>query len=825
MKFFYSKYFIYLVFIFSFLTMFIFISNVFRPSNNKFRNLLEAQDGIEDICKVNEDIYNYFYKTGEYKIVDGNFGKMDDASEIILNFLTEGFRFKYIFDYIWKTGKYVFFLILFIIIIIVTIYYSIASCVKCCNENCCDFFCCSCCKNTCFKKTICVFIPFIYLIIFVLVVFSVIFAVAAIGRFSGTICVAMQLADTFIEGEKRNVIPKWSGVTVVSDILKKLGNITSEDYTKTVNNINSNMENYFKKLKEWNEHLENSHLKNTGKNFTVNSPKMYKTDIEKEVILSPVHSYKWGPHNKTGTVLFDIDDFDAENTKQINLVNYIFEKYLYSFLGCIREGNKMICKQSSFSEYLFSAANIITNIQEPISKIKTKIAEPVKNIYYKVNTTVIGIFVATIIFVIIYCILIEILLSIFCCSKNNKCLGSCLKWTLCFIYYTSIFIVIIGLAIGIAVGVISCVVKNATQVVGFITSHENFISDNPKIFGKNNYLQYLDVCLNENGELAAKLGLIESFENIDNITDISDETEKLINITNVTSPMIDYYLQYLNNLSDLYLDGQLYNVGEKNVTIFNITERIKEINNYVSGEYSENKQDCLINETWATISTKKGYIYNNTYPYPTADSRYLIYLYDKGLYDKVKFDSRYNKACPTKDSPYENVSTASSKFSELFKKINESIAENFTKEYIDDLKELNKIFNDKNKYLIETLKNADIPIDNIVKSIIGYVSGKENVFSLLNCKFVGENKKILLDILYTSLGVYLDYFGLTTVLFSLFLFIGIIFILIVIKNTDLEAKAGVNNQYSETLDNIWKGNDFNPQSLESDIPIYQLVDN
>ena len=105
------------------------------------------------------------------------------------------------------------------------------------------------------------------------------------------------------------------------------------------------------------------------------------------------------------------------------------------------------------------------------------------------------------------------------------------------------------------------------------------------------------------------------------------------------------------------------------------------------------------------------------------------------------------------------------------------------------------------------------------------MSGKENVFSLLNCKFVGENKKILLDILYTSLGVYLDYFGLTTVLFSLFLFIGIIFILIVIKNTDLEAKAGVNNQYSETLDNIWKGNDFNPQSFESDIPIYQLVDN
>ena len=824
MKFIYSKYFIYIVFILSILTLFLSITNIFNHSNEKIRNLSDdTGEGLEKICKVNDDIYNYYYKTGEYKFSDEDFGKMNDASNIILDFLTNNFDTKYIFDYIWKTKKYVFFLILLIIIIILTIYYSIASCVRCCTEKCCDFFSFSCCKNVCFKKTICVCIPFIYLIVFVLAVLSIIFGIAVFERFSGSICVAFQLVDTFIEGELRNVLPKWSGVLVVSNILQTLGNITSENYTNLVNDINNNMQDYFKNLEIWNKLLESSHLHNTGKNFTVISPKMSKTDTETEVTLSPIHSYIWGPHNKAGTVLFDIDKFDAENTERISFVNSIFENFLYSFLGCSRVGNKMECGDVSLARLLYDAGNITKGIQEPLSKIKTKIAEPINNIYQQVNTTIIGIFGVIIFFVILYCILIEILLSIFCCAKSNKCLGSCLKWTLCFIYYTSIFIIIIGFVIGIVVGVIGSVVQDMTKVVEFITSHENLDKENPIIFGKD-YSEYLDVCFNTGGDLAEKLGLKSSFKSIDNIVNITDDTEKLINKTTLSSPMIDYYLQYMNNFSVRYLDYQYYNVGDNNKTLFNITERLKEINNYVSGEYATTKEDaCLINETWATLKEKSGYEYDDTYPEPSDSSRYLIYLYDKGLYDKVNFANRYDKACPTNGHPYEKVSEASSKFSELFKKIGKSINENLTKDYIDDLNELNKIFNRKNQYLIKTLNNADKPINNIVKSITGYISGNESAFDLLNCKFVGENKKILMDILYTSLGVYLDYFGVMTVLFSLFLFIGIIFILIVIKNTGMETNRGNNSQYLQSLDDIWKGNNLYDPYLQSNLPTQELM--
>ena len=236
MKFIYSKKFIYSVFflssfiIYSIITQFI----ISTKSNIRF---LSDDDGVKEICEKNENLYNYYYQNDEYEVTNKDFGKIDRDSQIILDYINEDYNSKYIFKYIWYTGKYVFFLILLIIIIILAIYFSIASCVKHCKENCCDFFCCSCCKNACLKRSVCVFIPIIYFIVFILVFFSIILAISALEKFSGTICIGLQLVDSFIEGETRQVSPKWAGIFVISDILKKLGNITSNNNQKIVDDI------------------------------------------------------------------------------------------------------------------------------------------------------------------------------------------------------------------------------------------------------------------------------------------------------------------------------------------------------------------------------------------------------------------------------------------------------------------------------------------------------------------------------------------------------------------------------------------------------------
>ena len=826
MKFIYSKYFIYPVFFATFLAFYSISSNIFSSRNDKFR-LLE-EDGLEKFCKENDDIYNYYYKSEKYEITEQDFGKIDSDSQIILDYINEDFASKYIFQYIWHTGKYVFFLILLIIIIILTIYYSIATCIRCCTESCCNFFNFECCKNKCLKKTICILIPFVYLIVFVLAMFSIGSAALTVQRFSGAICVGLQLVDTFIEGDRRNVHPKWGGVKIVSTVLGDLGNLTSMNNQEMVNNINNNKKRYSQKSEEWIQYLKDSYERNKDKNFTIKNPKMKSTDTEEEIAISPVHSVKWGPYNQSGTILSEIYNSDVENAAQINHVISTFEQYLYGFLGCDYDelGNLICTEKSKVSNLLNTGAEIIDQIEEPMSNIKTKVTTPVQNIYDQVNSTVMGIFGVVIAFVIIYCILVECLLSVFCCTKKCKCVAGCLKWVLCFIYYTSIFIVIIGFVLGIVIGVLGCLVKNMTQVIEYITSTENLNSTKPMIFGKHKYLSYLDVCLNGNGDMAEELKLIDSFDSIDNITDISDDTETLKNETNTTSPYIDNYIDYFKNLNKAYLNYPYYNVDGNEVTLFNVTERINEINNYVSGEYSDNKEDsCLINETWATETTKEGYTYDNTYPPASHDSHYLIYLYEDQLYNNtVDFNTRYQNACPTNNHPYTTVSAASSKFSALFKDIKDKIgSDEFSKAYSDDLNKLNDIFSQKNDYLIKSLEYATYPIDRIENTVSKYISGKDNIFSLLNCKFVGENKLLLMHVLYTSLGVYLDTFGIVTVLFSLFIFVGIIFILIVIKNSKLDTKGGADDLDLETLDDILKGNDSGEQLISSNAQNQELM--
>ena len=131
------------------ISMYIELSNVYPESEAQYYS--EALRLIGEIEK-DKDLYSYYYEKGQYEIKDHELNELNKQSEIILDYIKEDFDSKYIFQYLGKSGTYIFFLILLILIIILTIYYTIASCIRCCTEKCCDFFSCSCCKNKCFKS-------------------------------------------------------------------------------------------------------------------------------------------------------------------------------------------------------------------------------------------------------------------------------------------------------------------------------------------------------------------------------------------------------------------------------------------------------------------------------------------------------------------------------------------------------------------------------------------------------------------------------------------------------------------------------------------------
>ena len=100
------------------------------------------------------------------------------------------------------------------------------------------------------------------------------------------------------------------------------------------------------------------------------------------------------------------------------------------------------------------------------------------------------------------------------------------------------------------------------------------------------------------------------------------------------------------------------------------------------------------------------------------------------------------------------------------------------------MKKLNEIYGKKNFYLNNALSELKKFLAKLDAFIHVYSRNQNGIFSLLNCKFVGENKLILMSVLYDSLGVYLDKYGTLTSLWSFFLFIGVIFVTIVIRSNE-----------------------------------------
>ena len=69
----------------------------------------------------------------------------------------------------------------------------------------------------------------------------------------------------------------------------------------------------------------------------------------------------------------------------------------------------------------------------------------------------------------------------------------------------------ICMVVGIVIGLIGSFFKDLTNVIQYMISTENLKSEEPKMFGKNRYIKYLDVCLNGDGNLGKEFGLTNSF--------------------------------------------------------------------------------------------------------------------------------------------------------------------------------------------------------------------------------------------------------------------------------------------------------------------------
>ena len=782
----YSKAFISILFLFPVIILFLINKKIFLSSIRNIRQMTEEDDRdiLKNYCRKYEDLYDYYYEDGTFTPKYIDFGKMTEGSNIILDFLNNNYTRKYIYKYLWYTNKYTFFYVILILIVIFSIYYNISSFIRFCSGKCCNIFSFSFCKNKNLKIAACIIAPILYLLVLILASASISHSLASLDRFAGTLCVGFQLVDSLIIGETRNKTERWGGIDVVNDILVNLGELTKQNNQKFVNILYENKKNYDEQIEKWENILEESYNKSIDKFMIIKEPKIENRE-EKYINITPLYAYNWE------NTLFKIKIKETNLFEKLGFIYDIIERYLYTLLGCKEVENKtMKCEENSIMSKLFEkGANLIEYLKKPISNFRNILVKPIEKIYEGINNVLYYFFLIIIIFLAIYCVIIIIILGAsfwWKKFKRSKDVRDCIRWNLCHIYFSSLILIIAGFIVGIGIGLVGNLVKDMTNVIEYISSTDNLRRDNPIIFGKTNVTKYLDVCLNGDGNLAKELGLQDNFDYINNITNITNESYDITNMTsNKTSAIINDHINNIEHFLNNYLEMTYINID--NDTNYNLNEKIIEINRYVSGYYSKKESSCdLINEFWSIVNKSDKYIYDINYPPASVDKNYLIYLYDEDVYNKSHIlTDRYNNACPTPGKPYETVNEASKIFGKLFYDVkNQILSDKFAKEYIDDLNKLNEIYGKKNLYLNNALNELKKFLEQLNRFVHIYSTNKDGIFSLLNCKFVGENKIILMSVLYDSLGVYLDKYGTLTSIWSMFLFIGVIFVTIVIRSND-----------------------------------------
>ena len=80
----------------------------------------------------------------------------------------------------------------------------------------------------------------------------------AVDKFAGAVCVGFQLVDSVLEGETSRKAPYWAGISIVDEVIKSLGDITSKSIETYANNIFTHQLEYQKKYNEWYQTLDES---------------------------------------------------------------------------------------------------------------------------------------------------------------------------------------------------------------------------------------------------------------------------------------------------------------------------------------------------------------------------------------------------------------------------------------------------------------------------------------------------------------------------------------------------------------------------------------
>jgi hypothetical protein len=746
-------------------------------STTKIRRLITPEESNKVCKKATSSVKEYFEK-GEPVPEIENFNTNSSHIQAILKFLeTKDEPIEIAKKYIPRA----FFILLFLVLGVFTLIFW-PFCWCCCLCNC---KCCCCCKGKC-----CQFISFLFACISLgSVIFLCTIQVAITDKIfvnlSTTSCAIFKLVTEAVSGQPEEMAkPKWEGIVGVNAILANMSNAVNEAKQKADSKFNSVKQNLDTLVEGWPQQLKNAN----------DAAQMQNFEYEDSCIDGTVHTGifpgyldYYGPYTKDSTTLKYANEQFMEVTKEAKQsVDDAAQNMDKALTGDVTTQlndaqTQMDDLNEKFNDISEKFLDEFYQIEEEIDKYGKKYVK----VFYSVIMGMCAILLALIILNWLLCKCLGCFLRIFIHILWN------IMYLLCFITFILAFLL----------GILGIAGKDGSIIAHYLISETNLESEKPLLINDNDTINYINTCVNGNGELKEVFNFGDAMNSLDELYRIRNEIAyyKTQVLTNRTLYAFTVFSEMNYGTKFLPMNYFTKNHDDEKTDFDKIMNDYLEINKYTKSGFTSSYQTNPFeyDDYWYfSQSNKDGYTYSKRVT-PIQDvhdyvnkKKLLFSLYED--WTEIDMNSLYRTPVPDISYPksfLEGVKSCIRTF-DAIKTRTKTIFEN-----IQDINDdVNVAYEDVLKELDKALGIANEVIDPLYDVLNSYLGEDSSIYDILNCKFIGNNIKVLLKEMNSGFGKNFYTFGLIMGVSSILMIIGI-------YSTILTISIGNRNKKEETTKN------------------------
>ena len=658
--------------------------------------------------------------------------------------------------------------------------------------------CCDCCWCCCCKKVKCEIPCFIFTYIF----YALVVAVSLYGLtqtkkiFTGlanTECSFLEFFDQVLKGEKKEITPKWIGITKIDkllrDLKKNLNQMKNDNLLEQLDSlledIDDQRDKFMPKLKRLHKNFYEADGETPLDKYCINYPTVsplyyYKKGTETKYlrdkyVLDIIPALgKYDEENqefKPGLIYYwnyEISEIDKEAEKSLSEARGSFQSMLTGKLEDILEALETGIEQLGEIKKPFdNAYNDISDILYDASEIMDKDGKLAVNLVF-------GVLVAM-------NICLAVLLLLICLFSGKSCVDCdffrCLfKFATHILWNILAIFMILAFLVGSILALIGRIGEDMMSLVSYVVSEENFNNEvNPVVLnelGKGK--DALKECILGDGDLSDVFGLNDVSTDFDTIKTKKTEIKDYINQFKDLAfryPAYNAIIQNLKSKTEFISDSGLVHSGSISDTDTIINVNISQIITALNEEIGETQE-----EKWDQHEGDKSFVCTGTETGNPEGNKLHPWACEPNDRDWISSSSEAVK----------NYAKIATDIVKLLKKANE------TSDDGDDY--YNIMYKTKiayKKYLetyLEVLEFFDDVIGDVVNALEEAIGSSSDTFSFLNGKFIQINVKILLKYLKYSLGKDIYTVGLCLIIVgcSLIFSVSSTILLIIIINIVLE---------------------------------------